>query len=171
MTGLVFYTVAIPTVVVSNIIYWIDFGDFYKHIFSAIKHLKGDIEADDSVIFWLFDIKNQPLRKDIDEQIKISYQMTAEDNGWRMHFMVFSQLFPAFYILLELFMNKLKIKSSSWKIHFIFNLMYLFVSFILDDVLLGEPVYIENLNWSCKYDYSYEIQDNEHTKVIETIHK
>lgn len=55
--------------------------------------------------------------------------------------------------------------------HFIFNLMYLFVSFILDDVLLGEPVYIENLNWSCAHDYSYVVQDNGDTKVIQTVHK
>lgn len=66
MTGLVFYTVAIPTVVVSNIIYWIDFGEFYKHMFKALQKVNGDIESDDSALFWLFDIKNQPLRKDID---------------------------------------------------------------------------------------------------------
>jgi len=97
--------------------------------------------------------------------------MTAEDNGWRMYFMIFAQVFPAFYILLELFMNKLRIKPSSWRIHFIFNIMYLFVSFILDDVLLGEPVYIENLNWSCKHDFSYVVQDSGDSKVIQTIHK
>ena len=91
--------------------------------------------------------------------------MTDDDDGWRMKFMIFSQVFPAFYILLELFMNKLRVKNSSWKIHFIFNILYLFVSYILDDVLLGEPVYIENLNWSCMYDYSYVVQENDQ-KVI-----
>ena len=114
MTGLVFYTVAIPTVVVSNIIFWIDFGEWYKHMFGALKSLSGDhLLGKGDAIYWLFDIKNQPLRKDINEYIKIHYQMTAEDNGWRMYFMIFAQVFPAFYILLELFMNKLRIKPSS----------------------------------------------------------
>lgn len=67
MTGLVFYTVAIPTVVVSNIIYWIDFGEWYKHIFGVLKSLKGDLLEKDDGLHWLFDIKNQPLRKDINE--------------------------------------------------------------------------------------------------------
>lgn len=68
MTGLVFYTVAIPTVVVSNIIFWIDFGEWYKHMFGALKSLSGGhLLGKDDAIYWLFDIKNQPLRKDINE--------------------------------------------------------------------------------------------------------
>ena len=137
--GLLFYELAVPTVIVSNILYFVDLKVLIDKI--RINILRDKVK-------W-FSISNQSFKEDIRENLKISYYKKNDNEDWRFKFMIYAQLFPMFFLIIDMSINRLQIKLGNIKIFIIFTIFYILIT------LLAPPVYYENLNWRCSKNISY----------------
>jgi hypothetical protein len=109
---------------------------------------------------WLV-VDNHSVREDINTNIEILFERKRNDPSWRQEFMQYAHLIPLGILLLDLLINKIKIKLG----HAWFNLAFL-VCFFLNTMMgqrkFKKPMLIDNLNWFCDYNmaYLYDVKTN-----------
>jgi hypothetical protein len=96
--------------------------------------------------------------------LKIVYFRTNTDQGdWRVSFMYYANIIPAACLLIDMLMNKIKIRFSHIKFNIIFTMIYLLCAMFFE-LKTKRPVYEDNLNFFCKNNLSYIYDKN--TKAI-----
>jgi hypothetical protein len=125
MKGVFFYTQAIPAVVVSNVLYFVDFRKLASKLSTKIisKHP------------WL-KLTQQPVQSDIHQNLELQYDRKYQglgnhhDDGWRQQIIFYAQVIPAACLLIDFFLNKIKIRMG----HLTFNILFNMLFFLLTTV-------------------------------------
>ena len=133
--GLFFYTQAVPIAFTALVMYY-------------VSPKQGKIN------------NNPSLKSDIDIILKIYYRKLADD-GWdyRAQFTEVSLIITCSFLVIEAYMNKIKIRGYMYIWNIIFNSVYLAFTFI-GEVGFHVPVYFDNLTWLCHKNISYLYKDN-----------
>lgn len=152
MSGVFFYTVAWPMVMMSNFFYWVNITTISQWLYQKSK----------KKLEWL-NIENESFRDDVEKKLQISYEKQynhLDENGgkitnlWREDIIMYANLIPIICLLLDMMLNKIKIKLGHFWFLFSINIMFLFYTY-LEQRATHLPTYYDNLNWTCDAMPSY----------------
>lgn len=152
MTGVFFYTMAWPMVMVSNFLFFVNMAAVSSKLSDKMKTKAP-----------FLDITNESIRVDVKTQIEIRFQKeyTSKLNtdiddfsNWRNDVVLLANILPLVCLLLDFIMNKIKMKLRHFWFVIIINACYLLVT-LFAQYNHRSPIYIDNLNWFCNYNLSY----------------
>jgi hypothetical protein len=130
-TGVILYTLAFPTVLTSNLVYFFDLPDFLRNKFPK----------------WAGDFPNQSYYEDIHEWVHIRYyrhchmhpiDMTCTWNhNWQNTFIDYAHLLPLIFLVIEFAISRVQMLNSV-RLQFTFLLVY-FSTTAFMELLRGMP--------------------------------
>jgi len=125
---------------------------------------------------WLT-LMHQPIKQDIFEEIAIRFEkkymhglstLPEDHEAWRERVVFWVQIIPAICLVLDMLLNKIKLKFGHVWMCMALNVAYLFMT-IFYQLIYGKPVYFENLNWFCDYNLSFLYDTDKKISLYETI--
>ena len=84
---------------------------------------------------------------------KKNYEKSKMDD-WREKFEFYANVVPAGLLLIDMVLNKIKLKLSHVRFTIYMTAFYLALA-AMNEASTGHPVYVDNLNFFCKYNVSY----------------
>lgn len=175
-TGVFFYSVSLPMSAMASFFYWVDLGQLFKKLSTAAFRQRHP---------WL-EIQNQSIRADIGDKIQYQYERRLHNNRdpishswldshgktddtmtWRERVVMAAHVLPALCLLVDMSINKIKIKLGHFWFALATMLGYL-VTTVFTQYIYVTPHYIHNLNWFCNANMSY-LYEKESRRIQQTL--
>lgn len=164
MIGVFFYTMSWPMVMMANFFYFVDLSKISSQFSEKVRKELS-----------FLDIKHQSIKQDINQSLNIMFEKKYHPVGesvdysdvWRERVVLYAHILPLACLLLDMMINKIKIKMGHFWFVILINAIYLATTFFFQ-LNHGFPVYLNNLNWFCDKNMSY-LYNKEDKQIYKTL--